>query len=154
MTLSENTPQNKLPYIPAALSVWTSVLLNKAADATRNQFNNVLAELNIHSKHYGILVLLADQGAFSQAELGLQLDIDRASMVKFIDHLEQLQLVERIANPHDRRAYVIKLTEKGCSLLGQANQIAASAEASFLAPLSEQEREQLHQFLVRLLSSP
>jgi DNA-binding MarR family transcriptional regulator len=151
ITLSQDDRQNLVPHIPAALAAWTSVLLNKAADKTRNQFNDRLADLKIQSKHYGILVMLADRGTFSQAELGVQLGIDRASMVKFIDRLEQLKLVERIPNPHDRRAYTLALTEQGRSVLAQANQIATIAEADFLAPLADAEKKQLHQFLVRLL---
>lgn len=76
--------------------------------------------------------------------------IDRAPMVQFIDHLEQLGLLERLPNPSDRRSYAITLTPKGQEFLEQATELARTVETEFLSPLSVKERKQLHSLLTRL----
>jgi DNA-binding MarR family transcriptional regulator len=127
------------------------VLLNKAADRTRILFNERLAALGIKSKHYGILFLLAQQGPLSQVELAQQIEVDRAMMVQFIDHLEQMQLVERAPNPKDRRSHAITLTPKGQQTLQEALELAKNVEEEILSPLSAEERQQFHGLLMRLL---
>jgi DNA-binding MarR family transcriptional regulator len=139
-----------LPGHPA-LSAWTSVLLNKAADKTQSLFQRHLTELGIEIRHYGILFLIGQQGPLSQIELGQQLQIDRALMVQCIDHLESRQWVKRAPNPSDRRSHAITLTTEGQTILAQATAQAEAVEAEFLSPLSERERQQLHRLLTRLL---
>lgn len=127
------------------------MLLIKAADRLRHSFTSYLTSLEIHPKHYGILVLLDGQGPLSQAEIAHQMEVDRALMVQFIDRLEQLELVERLPNPTDRRSYAVTLTRKGQEFLKQATELARTAESEFLTPLSDEERQQLHNLLSRLL---
>ncbi|WP_158265974.1 MarR family winged helix-turn-helix transcriptional regulator [Chroococcidiopsis sp. CCALA 051] len=150
--MKKNTGERStfLPLRPA-LAKWTSVLLIKAADRLRHSFTSHLSPLEIHPKHYGILFLLDEQGPLSQAEIAQQVEVDRALMVQFIDRLEQLELVERMPNPSDRRSYAVTLTHKGQEFLKQATELARTAESEFLAPLSPEERQQLHDLLTRLL---
>ncbi|MBD3882695.1 MarR family transcriptional regulator [Phormidium tenue FACHB-886] len=139
-----------LPLHPALAEI-TSVLLVEAADRTRHLFSDSLAPLKIQVKHFGILFLLAQQGSLSQVQLGKQLEVDRALIVRFVDYLEQLGVVQRTPNPTDRRSHIIVLTTKGNELLAQATDLARTCEEEFLAPLSEREQRQLHRLLARLL---
>lgn len=132
------------------LTKWTSLLLVRLGDQTRNLFTNYLATVHLQPKHYGILFVLWDQEPLSQVEIGQQVEVDRALMVHLIDHLENLALVERTPNPHDRRAHAIRLTDKGREILAQANKLAERVETEILAPLSVEERQQLNNLLNRL----
>jgi DNA-binding MarR family transcriptional regulator len=136
------------------LKQWTSWLLVKIADRTRNAFADSLKSLDIGPKHYGILFWLDRQGALSQVELGERTNVDRAPMVQFIDHLEKLELVERTQNPRDRRAHAIVLTDKGRDILQQATELASAVENQIFASLSPQEREQLNYLLNQVLINP
>lgn len=139
-----------LPLRPAQAKS-TSVVAIKVAERLQDLFSTNLTVLEIRPKHYGILSLLGEQGPLSQAEIGQQVEIDRAPMVQHIDYLEQMGLVERKPNPSDRRSYAITLTPKGLDYLQRATEIAIAAESEFFAPLSPEERQQLHSLLTRLL---
>ncbi len=59
------------------------------------------------------LSIIGTQPGTNQSALAEQLRITRASIVKVIDNLEALELVERRSIPGDRRSYSLVLTEKG-----------------------------------------
>ena len=54
-------------------------------------------------------------------------------------------------DPNDRRSYVISITEQGRTVLQQAGQIVAEANAQFVEALTTDELEQLTKLLVKLL---
>lgn len=143
---------NFLPQHPA-LAKWNSVLLIKAADRTRDLFNEYLKSLNLQSKHFGILFWLSKQGARSQVELGQQMEIDRTPMVQLIDYLEKQGLVERTPHPSDRRAHAVKITDAGQKVYLQAFQIAAMVEEEIFGSLSQVERQQLNILLNRMMGN-
>jgi len=131
----------------------TSALLVAAGDKARDLFDYSLTSLGLGTKHFAILLRLANQGLLSQVELGQQMGIDRAPMVKYIDHLEQRGLVKRTPNLQDRRAYALVLTDQGREVLSKALTLAHQVEAEVLAPLSAEELEQLNYLMNRLLAS-
>ena len=71
-------------------------------------------------------------------------------MVATIDELEARGLVERRRNPQDRRAHALYITDEGRRTLKQGRKVARRAQEELLAPLSPQERRQLHELLLRL----
>jgi DNA-binding MarR family transcriptional regulator len=139
------------PNLPTALSVWTSAILNKANQRAQKLLEHYLEPLAIRTKHYSVLVLLSEEGALAQADLGRRLHIDRTTMVFLVDDLEQAGIVERCRAPHDRRRHAVTLTSDGKALLVQANERIRLAEEEFLGPLSAAERDQLRALLLRLI---
>jgi len=152
--LKKRSPKKpKVSPLHPAQAGSTSVLLVAAGDKARDLFGYALTSLGIGTKHFAILFRLANQGLLSQVELGQQMGIDRAPMVKYIDHLEQRGLVERSPNLQDRRAYALVLTGQGQDVLLQALALAHQVEAEVLAPLSAEEHAQLNYLMKRLLAS-
>ncbi|MGL5836014.1 MAG: MarR family winged helix-turn-helix transcriptional regulator [Waterburya sp.] len=146
---------NHSPFLPQhpILAKWNGILLIKAAERTRELFNEKLKNLDLHSKHFGILFWLSQQDAQSQVELGERMKIDRAPMVQLIDHLEKQGLVERTPHRSDRRAHAIRITDSGREIYQQALQIAANIEAEVFSSLSQAERQQLNVLLNRIMEN-
>jgi DNA-binding MarR family transcriptional regulator len=71
-------------------------------------------------------------------------------MVALVDHLEQRGLVERRANPSDRRARALHITPEGRRLLGKAFGVAVRNETAFGASLTPDERRQLVSLLQKV----
>jgi MarR family transcriptional regulator for hemolysin len=90
--------------------------------------------------------------ARNQAELARQLGVDRTVMVYLVDDLAKAGLVERIADPADRRSRLIRATPPGVERLASAQQAIKEAEAMVLAPLSPTEQGQLRSMLQSLAS--
>ena len=86
----------------------------------------------------------------SQVEMGERLGIDRNTMVLLLDDLEARGLVTRRRDPRDRRAHLVSLTDAGRDVLAQSTALARRTNDEVFAPLSAEERAQLHALLSRL----
>ena len=129
-------------------------LLNRAAHEVGQQADAGLELLGVRVKHYMILLLLTQVGAaLPQKEIGERLHIDRNTMVSLIDELETRQLVDRVRDPHDRRAYAISVTPQGCAIAAQAGRVLEETDARFAQALTAEEWQQLVGLLSKLLCS-
>jgi len=97
-------------------------------------------------------VLGAREGAMQQ-EIGVEMGIDRSTMVVLIDELEAKHLAKRRPHPADRRAREVAITAKGRQVLQRARNIALQVEGEVLRGLTINERHELMSLLRRALSS-
>jgi DNA-binding MarR family transcriptional regulator len=81
------------------------------------------------------------------SELAEALGIVRRSATSVVDDLEQLGLVERIADPADRRAVGVQLTESGRKVMADARRRRRTAAGQVLNALSTSDLEVLRRLL-------
>lgn len=91
----------------------------------------------------------AEEGRSQQA-LGEALQIPPSRMVALVDDLEQRGLVERQANPTDRRARALHLTREGRRVLAKVMELSAAHKARLSAGLEQGERRGLIALLSRI----
>ena len=98
----------------------------------------------VHQRGYAEVgeVLLAlfrhlDLGGTRLTELAARARVTKQSMLDLVDAGEALGLVERRADPHDRRAKLVGFTPAGLNLLEQVRRGVAVAEADFAAIAGE-----------------
>jgi polyisoprenoid-binding protein YceI len=127
-------------------------LLNDAAQSVRAAFGSALEPLAISPRQVGVLEVLARREPMRQQEIGALLGIDRTSVVAVIDELEQRGYVVRQADPTDRRAYALRLTEAGRSAAATGQAALTEAQRRFLEPLSKGEWDTLRELLRKLAS--
>jgi DNA-binding MarR family transcriptional regulator len=106
-----------------------------------------LATLDSRKWHYATLAALEEFGPDSQSGLSDRTGIYRSDLVATINELTARGLVVRAPDPSDRRRNAITLTDQGRRYLKRLDVLIADAEAEFLAPLSEVEREELTRIL-------
>lgn len=111
--------------------------------AVSRRFQATLAPLGLEPREFALLRTIAPQQGASQQAIGEQLQIPPSRMVAFVDGLQERGLVERRANPEDRRARALYLTDAGRELLARAFESANELETELCASLSESEREAL-----------
>ena len=133
--------------IPDVVRSYLGFVLGKASQLVNETVDAHLEQYNIQVRHFGILQLIAGSKPLQQAEIGRLLRIDRTTMVKVIDELQKLNLIERQRDPDDRRAYAIYLTDKGKKLLPEMIERVQQAEQSALSNLTKSEREKLQGLL-------
>jgi MarR family transcriptional regulator, lower aerobic nicotinate degradation pathway regulator len=138
------------PGVHSALTKHTGFLLSRMGIVATKQFSERLEELGLNTRMWGALNVLDAEGAITQHALGRCTGIDPSSMVATIDELERRGLVERRPHPTDRRAHALHITELGLQTLANGRKLAREAQDRLLAPLSTEEREQLHELLLRL----
>ena len=66
---------------------------------------------------YGMLQAIGNNPGLSQSALAIAMEVDRSSIVKVVDQLEQKGLIVRDASPSDRRRYRLQLTATGARAL-------------------------------------
>ena len=139
--------------LPERLLTDRAYLLGRLGREARRQFTQALSAWELHPSHYGILLLLEAIGQASQQHLAQTLTIDRANMVALLDVLEQRGLIQRQADPLDRRRHIVKLTTAGHMELQQIRQARKKVDEAFFAGLDNGEQEMLHRLLVKLFIS-
>lgn len=102
---------------------------------------------------FAVLAALEEFGPLSQAELGRRLGLDRNDVNVVINRLQQAGLVDRQANPADRRRNTITINPAGTAHLAHLQAHADSVQNELLNGLSERERRQFQKLLTKILTS-
>jgi DNA-binding MarR family transcriptional regulator len=125
-------------------------LLKRAQARLVEVLGPALAPLGIDGRELAVLTALSEQGPVSQQEMSRALGIDRTTMVALVDGLEGKGLVERRADPGDRRKNLLAVTSAGLRTATTAAPIVDEVERRFLAPLAAADRETLRRILGEL----
>jgi DNA-binding MarR family transcriptional regulator len=144
------TAPQGIPGMHHALARNTGFLISRMGMIAQKQFSERIETLGLTPRMWGALNVLDAEGPITQHALCTCVGMDPSSMVGTIDDLESQGLVERRRNPADRRAYALHITPLGRETLSRGRQLARSAQDDLLAPLTDEEREQLHRLLHRL----
>lgn len=78
-------------------------------------------------------------GQTNQEQLAKRLMMDKGNMAKTLAALENVGLVDRIENPHNRRENLVSITKRGEEILGPIIELCAEWEDSVLNDLSQEE---------------
>lgn len=138
--------------LPEPVARHTGFVLYKVAQFLQEALDRALEPWGLKTRHYTVLAVLANRGPLSQQAIGRKARIDRATMVKVVDDLERLGLVERRRNAADRRLYDLTLTDAGGETVAATEAAVLRAEADALSPLSEEQRARLHELLSSLFA--
>ncbi|MFZ3229491.1 MAG: MarR family transcriptional regulator [Pseudobdellovibrio sp.] len=125
----------------------------KGALIIRERIAEKVLDFGLVPPHLGLLRLLKDLGEHSQNQLAEQLGIDKATMVKLIDQLEKLKLIERTQEKKDRRIWKISITSAGEKVLAKVSVIRHQVESDFLSCLTEAEKKVLLRCIPQLLDN-
>ena len=139
---------------PARLKAKSTWLISQVAARSHGLLTERLAAAGARGYHYRLLAALAEFGPSSQASLGRRTRMDRSDVVAAVSELAAQGLVERAADPADRRRNVVTLTPRGTARLERLDQVLAAVQDELLAPLSGAERAELARLLTRVLDSP
>lgn len=138
---------NPPALLPPGLEDSLGWLLAQCFRAYGAAMEQAVADLPHGHRGYQALSGAAHCSARNQAELARQLGVDRTVMVYLVDDLATAGLVERIADPADRRSRLIRATPEGQRRLCATQDAIKGAEAAMLAPLEPAEQEQFRAML-------
>lgn len=128
----------------------TGYLVSRLGHYATRRFGERMAGLGLTSRMWGALNVIEADDGITQQQLGRAIGMDPSSMVATIDELESLRFVQRLPHPSDRRAHALHVTDKGRDALARGRRLSRAAQDELLAPLSDEERAQLHELLLRL----
>lgn len=125
-------------------------LLNDVARLMRYRFDGKARTLGVTRPQWRFLLLLARNPGESQAMLADLLEVERITLCRMIDRLQEAELLERRPDSADRRVWRIFLTPKGEEIIGKLQTIGFGLQAELLAVLAPGEHEQLQGILHKL----
>jgi DNA-binding MarR family transcriptional regulator len=98
----------------------------ETAHALRKAFDRRAVGLGVTRAQWKVLFRLTRQPGLRQIELADMLDIEPITLSRIVDRLEESGLVERKADPSDRRAWRLHVTAKAQPLVAKLRTIADS----------------------------
>jgi DNA-binding MarR family transcriptional regulator len=138
---------NALP--PSACSGSTlGLLFRQVRDAMWARMERELAAAGheLTFSQYIALKKLSD-GSHGVTDLARAAELNPGAMTRLLDKLEARELIARVADPADRRAWNIHLTEAGRAMWQDVNQCGQRVRERAMHGMSDAEREQLTRLL-------
>jgi len=136
--MTDNQPPNPLKLIGRATRGFTRV-----ADAD-------LREIGFATGQIPVLAALKQHKALSQAELARLARVEQPSMAQLLTRMERDGLVERVADPADKRSRLISLTAAAIKRMPKAKAIMDQRKDEALDGFSADETAQLLALLLKL----
>ncbi|WP_138732790.1 MarR family winged helix-turn-helix transcriptional regulator [Modestobacter excelsi] len=122
-------------------------LLMRAARTLRRRFGAVLTPWDLSPHQARALRVVSSGDGVRLSELAEALRIAPRSATEVADGLQERGLVERAADPTDRRAVVLTVTEAGRQVQREVDDARAADSAELFARLSAADRAELARIL-------
>jgi DNA-binding MarR family transcriptional regulator len=131
----------------------TGFLLSRLGSLASRSWAAFLAVHDLTQSQYAVLVVLNEQGPVGQQHLAQLIAVDARNIVQVLDSLAARELIQRQADPADRRRRIITLAPGGIALAGTLSEAAGAGRKDFLAALGDRDRQHLNDLLQRLYDS-
>lgn len=127
------------------------MLLGRAALVKDRILDSHLQDFGVTAAQFKVLIIVAQYGVDTPAEVCRFLSLDSGSMTRMLDRLEQKGLIVRSRCPQDRRQVRLGLTAQGHVLAEKLPQIGASAMNELVGVLAPDELKTLEKILAKVL---
>lgn len=121
----------------------------ETAHALRKAFDRRAVGLGVTRAQWKVLFRLDRLPGLRQIELADMLDIEPITLSRIVDRLEESELVERRADPSDRRAWRLHVTARAQPLIAKLRAIADDMIAEAFAGIDPKDIETTRQVLSR-----
>lgn len=125
-------------------------LLNDTARLFRRSFNARTRDSGITALQWRLITYLKRHEGVRQGPLAELIEVEPITLSRMVDRLVEAELVERRADPADRRAWQLYLTPRAGDLLNGMRPIAHALTAEAIEGLSATEVEQLSDLVERV----
>ena len=122
----------------------------ETAHALRKAFDRRAAGMGVTRAQWKVMFRLERQPNLRQIELADLLDVEPITLSRIIDRLEEAGLVERVADPADRCAWRLHVTEKARPLVAKLRAVADDMIAEAFAGTDPKEIEITRRVLARV----
>ena len=98
--------------------------ISETAHALRKAFDRRAVGMGVTRAQWKVLFRVEREPGLRQIELADRLDIEPITLSRIVDRVEEAGLVERVADPADRRAWRLHLTAKAQPLIAKLHAVA------------------------------
>lgn len=146
VTVGQASPGQASPHIRRPLGLKLTVI----ARLIRKQFDHSTSSIGITRAQWTTIAVVAGVPGTTQRKIALMLEVGEVTAGRLIDKLCDEGLLERRADPNDRRSHLIYLKPAAEAVLEQLTRLGAEQESRAFAGLSRQELATLDTLLDRI----
>jgi DNA-binding MarR family transcriptional regulator len=131
----------------------TAFHVHEVARLFRTTFDRKMKALRLNRSHWWLISFLVHFEGCTQQELAEVMDIGKAGLGKLVDRLESDGLVQRLADPADRRLNRMRLTSKARPIANEITRASEETVALSVSELTPAEIATLHKLLKKMKQS-
>lgn len=124
------------------------ILLNDVARLIRTLADRRARALGMTRAQWMILFRLRRHGGLTQRELAEILEVEPITVGRLVDRLAARGLVERRADPADRRVWRLHLTPAAAPVLAELDKVRVAFDAAATAGLTPEKRQAVAEALL------
>jgi DNA-binding MarR family transcriptional regulator len=113
----------------------------ETATALRRAFDRRAVSLGVTRAQWRVLAKLSRTPGLRQVDLAEHLDMEAITLCRIVDRLAEAGLVERQADPLDRRAWKLVLTPKSKPLVRKLSALADDLAAEAFGGMATEQRD-------------
>jgi DNA-binding MarR family transcriptional regulator len=125
-------------------------ILSDVARLVRREFDARARDIGVTRPQWQVLTVLRRHEGVNQGGLADLLEVEPITVCRMVDRLQEAELVERRADPADRRSWRLFLTGKAEALLAQLRPFADDMIEDALFGVTEGNRAILRQVLEQM----
>ncbi len=122
-------------------------VLGDAARLLRRSFDERAKTMGVTRPQWRVLALLKRFDGSTQVTIADMLEVEPITLARMIDRLQDAGLVERRADPKDRRAWRLHLTAKGRAKITELQPTASAMFVDALQGIDEAKQAELEDML-------
>jgi DNA-binding MarR family transcriptional regulator len=122
-------------------------LLADVSRLLRRSFDARARTIGVTRPQWRVLTMLTRHEGINQGGLAELIDVEAITLCRMVDRLAEAGLVERRADPADRRAWRLYLTDKARPLINDLKNLGEGLFVEAVAGLSETEQAELKRML-------
>ena len=128
-------------------------ILHDVARLLRTTYDRRIRDLGLTRSQWWVLTHLYRKDGITQSELAENLELEKPSLGRLLDRLESKGWVRRAADPQDRRAKRVFLTDQVEEPMQVMRDIAAGVREDALSGLSADDRDRFVDTLITIKSN-
>lgn len=118
-------------------------LVHEVAHLLRTHIDRRVEPYNLTRAKWLALGVLDRRDGITQTELADYLELDKSTIGRLLDRLEERGFIRREKDPNDRRIFRIFIAKTAYPVLTELEQVADGVRAQALSGISEEDNEKL-----------
>ena len=124
--------------------------IGETAHALRKAFDRLATGLGVTRAQWKVLFKLTRHPGLRQVELADMLELEPITLCRIVDRLEEAELVERVRDPDDRRAWRLHVTAGAQPLIEKLRAVGDELVEQAFAGIDPQDIETARKVLARV----
>jgi DNA-binding MarR family transcriptional regulator len=137
---------------PSTLEAHLGYWLRMVSNGVSLSFARKVEREGVTVAEWVFLRALYDAGGVAPSQLAERMAMTKGAISKLSDRLLEKSLIERHANPDDRRAHTLVLNRDGRALVPRLAALADENDEEFFGALASAERRRLEQLLRKIVN--